>query len=367
MQKLAKLIINKEYKKLLPTLSKEEYEALKQSIQTEGQHFPITINPQNIILDGHNRYRICLELGLEPKYEVKSFPDGLLEQKFVIEVNLRRRHLNDLQKTELGLPLEEINKELAKQRMSEAGKIGRNIQLGVSSNELPPTEGQARDITAKTIGISATTYHRAKTILQKGSEKLKQKARKGQISINAAYMQINRAEKHENTPDLPKGAFDVIYADPPWKYDFCLEGDPRQHYQVMPTKEICELEVPKAKDAILFLWATNPKLEEALQVIKAWGFTYKTNLVWVKNRKGPGYYFQSKHELLLVAKCGNIPPPTGANRPPSVLEADQRNHSQKPDEIYSLIERMYPNRKYLELFARNNRDGWFSWGLQNEG
>lgn len=194
-----------------------------------------------------------------------------------------------MQRTELGLPLLKINKKLAKQRMSKAGKIGVEIREGrVSSNELPLAEGQARDVTAKEIGLSPTTFQRALTVLEKGSEQLKEKVRKGQTSINAAYIQINRAEKHENTPDLPDGEFDVIYADPPWKYDFCLEGDPRQHYQVMPTNEVCELEIPKAENAILFLWATNPKLEDALKVIRAWGFTYKTNLVWVKNRKGPG-------------------------------------------------------------------------------
>jgi len=352
--------VKSEYEELLPKLSTKEYEALKLSIKTEGQQLPIIINQQNMILDGHNRYNICMELGVEPKYELKTFPNKLVEKKFVIEVNLKRRHLNDFQKTELAIPLEQIERELAKQRHEEQrGENGRYQPL--SSNELEG--GQARDIVAKAAGISPTTYHRAKTVTQKGSEQLKQKVRKGKTSINAAYIQINRAEKHKNTPVLPDGKFDVIYADPPWKYDFCLEGDPRQHYQVVSTQEICELQIPAVNDAILFLWATNPKLEDALRVIKAWGFKYKTNLVWVKNRKGPGYYFQSKHELLLVAKRGEIPPPTGANRPPSVLVIDQQQHSQKPTELYNLIETMYPNRKYLELFATEKREKWTSWGL----
>jgi len=357
------LNISNEYEELLPKLSPKEYKALKLSIKTDGQHLPIIINPQNTILDGHNRFNICQELGIEPKCEIATFPNQLLEKKFVIEINLQRRHLNDFQRTELAIPLEEIEKELAKQRQTATlPKEGeKGFQPVCSSNEL--NTGQARDIVAKAAGVSPTTYHRAKTVSQKGSEQLKQKVRKGETSINAAYIQINRAEKHENTPVLPDGKFDVIYADPPWKYDFCLEGDPRQHYQVMSTQKICELQIPAVNDAILFLWATNPKLEDALRVIKAWGFKYKTNLVWVKNRKGPGYYFQSKHELLLIAKRGEIPPPTGANRPPSVLVIDQQQHSQKPTELYNLIETMYPNRKYLELFATEKREKWTSWGL----
>jgi N6-adenosine-specific RNA methylase IME4 len=349
------LHVNSEYEALLPKLSTVEYEALKESIKTEGQHFPLVINEEQTILDGHNRYKICLELGLEPKVEVKTFPSKLLEKKFVIEVNLRRRHLNNFQKAELGFPLLAIETELARQR--------EHKEVDVASIDAT-SKGKATTQVAKKIGLSQATFERAKKIIEKGSEELKEKLRKGQVSINAASIQLNRAEKHQETPVLPDGEFDVIYADPPWQYDFCLEGDPEQHYQVMPTNEICELKVPVAEDAILFLWATNPKLEDALKVIRAWGFTYKTNLVWVKDRKGPGYYFQSKHELLLIAKRGNIPPPTGDNRPPSVLEAKQTNHSQKPSEIYTIIESMYPNRQKLELFSRQKREGWHSWGLE---
>lgn len=349
------LKINPEYEALLPKLSKEEYEALKESIRAEGQHFPIEINNEQVILDGHNRYRICLELGLEPKVEMKTFSSRLLEKKFVIEVNLRRRHLNDFQKVELGFPLLAIEKEFAKERQ---------LKGGLASIE---AKGKASEQVAKKMGLSRATFERAQKVIEKGSEKLKEKLRKNDVSINAAYIQVNRAEKHQETPILPDGEFDVIYADPPWQYDFCLEGSPEQHYQVMPTNEICELKVPVSEDAILFLWATNPKLEDALKVIRAWGFIYKTNLVWVKDRKGPGYYFQSKHELLLVAKRGNIPPPTGDNRSPSVLEAKQTNHSHKPEVFYEIIEKMYPNRKYLELFSRNKREKWTMWGNEANG
>jgi len=152
----------------------------------------------------------------------------------------------------------------------------------------------------------------------------------------------------------------VIYADPPWKYYLPLRGSPP--YPVMSVEEICRLRVPAAENAVLFLWATNPQLREALKVIEAWGFTYVSNLVWVKDKIGTGYYVRGKHELLLIAKRGDMPTPPEEARPPSVLEAPRGKHSEKPEAVYELIENMYPGRRYIELFARNRRSGWESWG-----
>jgi len=84
--------------------------------------------------------------------------------------------------------------------------------------------------------------------------------------------------------------------------------------------------------------------------------------VWIKDKIGTGYYFRGKHELILVAVKGNPLIPEESDRPESVLIAPRTTHSKKPDKIYSIIERMYPNSKYLELFARNTRKGWKSWG-----
>lgn len=136
----------------------------------------------------------------------------------------------------------------------------------------------------------------------------------------------------------------------------------------METDDICRLPVKDiaAKDAVLFMWTTNGHLEEALQVIEAWGFTYKSNMVWAKDRIALGFYFRTKHEILLLATKGNIGAPKPADRPPSALNSPRRRHSQKPDEVYEYIERMYPDPRLhkLELFARNTRPGWHVWGNQ---
>ena len=110
------------------------------------------------------------------------------------------------------------------------------------------------------------------------------------------------------------------------------------------------------------MWATNAKLKDAFKVLEGWGYDYKTNFVWIKNKLGLGNYVRGKHELLLIGKKGKIPTPEEATRPPSIIVANVQEHSKKPEIVYELIESMYPNRQYLELFARNTREGWVSWG-----
>jgi N6-adenosine-specific RNA methylase IME4 len=162
---------------------------------------------------------------------------------------------------------------------------------------------------------------------------------------------------------LPEGLYNVIYADPPWQYDVnFLLASPDSHYSTMKTEEICKMEIPSADDALLFLWATNPLLKDALRVMESWGFSYKTNIVWVKDRIGLGFYVRGQHELLLIGTKGQISPPEESSRVSSVLVSPSNGHSVKPEAVYHIIEQMYPNAKYLELFARQRRQGWEAWG-----
>lgn len=160
--------------------------------------------------------------------------------------------------------------------------------------------------------------------------------------------------------------FDLIYADPPWRYDFAADTGRaiENQYPTMDVDEICELDVPAADDCILFLWATSPKLIEAIDVLQAWGFEYITCAVWDKGKIGMGYYFRQQHELLLVGKKGDMPAPGPQSRVSSVIRVDSGKHSAKPHEVYDIIERMYPELDKVELFARNTREGWYSWGNQ---
>lgn len=172
-----------------------------------------------------------------------------------------------------------------------------------------------------------------------------------------------------NTPPLPDGKFSLIYGDPPWKYEHAKSENRaiETNYQTMTLDEICGLRVLgiAADDCVLFLWATSPKLAEAMEVIESWGFTYRTCMVWVKDKIGMGYYARQQHELLLIAARGSLPVPLPKNRPSSIIEAPRLRHSEKPKEIYKLIETMYPKSAKIELFSRAPQDGWETWGHES--
>jgi N6-adenosine-specific RNA methylase IME4 len=177
------------------------------------------------------------------------------------------------------------------------------------------------------------------------------------------------AVSEANAPlDGSIGVFPILYADPPWRYEHAV-SDSRaieNQYPTMTLEEICALRVADVctPDAVLFLWATSPKLAESIRVLDAWGFNYRTCAVWVKEQLGMGYYFRQKHELLLVATRGAPPAPAPDARPASVVMAPRTKHSAKPPEFYDLIERMYPSLPKLELFCRSPRQGWKAWGNQ---
>jgi N6-adenosine-specific RNA methylase IME4 len=165
------------------------------------------------------------------------------------------------------------------------------------------------------------------------------------------------------------GEYDVIYADPPWRYDFSetTSRDIENQYPTMAIDDIKAMKVPSASNAVLLLWATAPKLREALDVMSAWGFEYKTCAVWDKVKIGMGYWFRGQHEMLLVGTKGQYSPPPPELRISSVYTEARREHSEKPKHYYDMIETMFPGRSYLELFARKrNNDKWEVWGNQIE-
>jgi len=178
---------------------------------------------------------------------------------------------------------------------------------------------------------------------------------------------INAA--NEPLADLPP--VPVLYADPPWQYEHVKTENRaiENQYPTMDLDAICALPVSTVatSDAVLFLWATSPKLAEAIRVIDAWGFTYRTCLVWVKDKIGMGYYARQQHELLLVAARGELPVPLPEHRPSSVITESRGDHSAKPAIVYDLIDRMYPGFLKRELFNRHGlpRPGWAKpWGNQ---
>lgn len=191
------------------------------------------------------------------------------------------------------------------------------------------------------------------------------KAVEEKLSVRELRNEIKRDNNPFEVQLIPEGMFDLIYCDPPWKYDFA-ETDNRKienQYPTMDINDICSMQLPNIADnALLLIWATSPKLKEAIKVIDSWGFEYKTHGIWDKQKIGMGYWFRGQHELLIVATKGNFSPPIPEHRESSIYSESRTNHSVKPNYYYEWIEKSFPNTNKIELFARNKRDGWEAWG-----
>jgi N6-adenosine-specific RNA methylase IME4 len=160
--------------------------------------------------------------------------------------------------------------------------------------------------------------------------------------------------------------FKVIYADPPWQYgNQGTRAATNNHYPTMPLDEIAALPVRDVADdeSILFLWVTNGFLFESKRVIDAWGFTFKSSMVWVKPQMGIGNYVRNAHEMLLICNRGGFIP--NGKSQISWLSIPRTKHSKKPHEFRKVIEKMAPGPR-LEMFARDQFDGWTTWGNQAE-
>jgi ParB/RepB/Spo0J family partition protein len=181
-------------------------------------------------------------------------------------------------------------------------------------------------------------------------------------NVQAKRVEIEAEADRRNTlPNQPKDApATVIIADPPWRYDFA-ETDNRQIENQYPTADVDEIctWTPKniADDCVLLLWATAPKLIEALTVLQAWGFEYKTCAVWDKEKIGMGYWFRGQHELLLVGTRGKAQPPNESQRVSSIFRETRGRHSAKPECFYSWVRLAFAGAVIQEEFQRTQRQG----------
>lgn len=189
------------------------------------------------------------------------------------------------------------------------------------------------------------------------------------------------ATKHVPTPaeDLLESfrghQFGTILADPPWQFTNRTGKMAPEHrrllrYPTMTLNDILDLPIAELSlpQSHLYLWVPNALIFEGLEVMKRWGFTYKTNLVWYKVRKdggpdgrGVGFYFRNVTELVLFGTRGSLRTFQPGRRQVNVITSRKREHSRKPDELYDVIEDCSPG-PYLELFARRTRPDWSQWG-----
>lgn len=195
------------------------------------------------------------------------------------------------------------------------------------------------------------------------------------LDVSATDKKERRAERERELATrqaaLPDKRYGVIYADPEWRFevysrDTGMDRAADNHYPTSGTDDICARPVADiaADDCVLFLWATVPMLPDALRVMDAWGFQYKSHCVWAKDRIGTGYWFRNQHEILLVGTRGNVPAPAMGTQVESLVDAPVGRHSEKPEQFHELIEKYFPNLPKIELNARASRPGWDAWGYE---
>lgn len=380
------------YADLFPLIEGESFTELVADVKANDLHEKIDVWG-GAILDGRNRYLAALAAGLidaddgpdRGKYFRRFMPEVDGDPlAYVISKNLRRRHLDESQRAMVAARLS----TMPSHRPAGSDK----------SANLPTSQPEA----AKKLSISERALRHAKAVQHNGAPELISAVEMGHLAVsaaerasklsveiqreiarqavagdaNAARNVINQETRTARETELaakqtalPTKKYGVIYADPEWRFevysrDTGMDRSADNHYSTTATDAICERPVCDiaADDAALFLWATVPMLPDALKVMSAWGFTYKSHCMWRKDRIGTGYWFRNAHELLLVGTRGNVPAPAMGTQFESVVDAPVGKHSEKPDAFYELIETYFPNLPKIELNARRARAGWDAWG-----
>ena len=384
---MQELKINPTFRDLIPPLSPYELEALEAEIRHWARAYAPIITWNGTIVDGHHRYEICKKYNLpfkvqrvEDAHNVK-FEDENDAEIWILENNFARRNLNDFLKGELILAL----KPRLKKQAEKASKSNL-VQFQVTDNQestdfqnfgsrTPKSQKEWHESSVegklgKKAGISREQVRKIDKLKEPGvcTDKEIKQLREGKVKISKKFMEKRREKRVEDlqATEFPEGKYRVIYADPPWEY-----GDNRtsgmggavEQYPTMPLEDICNLPVPEITDenAVLFLWATTPLIQEGLDVMKAWGFEYKTLFTWDKVRPFPGNYNSVRQEFLLLGTKGRCLPDCDG-RPQSIIRVEKGRHSEKPERFREIIETQYKYGNRVELFARKKMEGWDVYG-----
>ena len=359
------LIINPVFQALIPPLSNEEYAQLEENLRKNGIREAISIWGDTIV-DGHNRYEIAAKYNLTyttVSYEFECEDDVKL---WIFKNQIGRRNLSPFERVRLALHLEPVFAERAK--MQQIRKPMESVRQ-ISAEQIPIN---TRNAIADISSVSHDTVSKVKKILDVGAPEILEKLQRGDLnySVNKAYLESCSKERKENVPlsndmkyslSIPNSDFSVIYADPPWEPKFLNDqsDSSKSNSYTMKFGDLRKLGIPAADDAILLLWSYTSILDKALQLMNAWGFKYRTNIIWDKQQVELGQYVRGQHEMLLIGIKGNFNPPAEDVRVASVYSEESGKQKTKPKWFYEQIEKMFPNEKYLELFASNkHNDRW---------
>ena len=380
---------------LFPLMEGAAFDELAGDIRTNGQREDI-VTLDGLILDGRNRYRGCLAAGVAPRFRqfASNCGDGDDPLGFVVSKNLKRRHLNESQRAMVAA-------RLATMRQGERTDLQPSATL--------PKVAQPH--AAALMNVSERLLRSAKTVQENGAPALVRAVEQGRLSVsegaiaarlnpeqqekiaaaaevgqkNAMRMIVKRSARDTREAalgsaqaagnlKLPEKRYGVIVADPEWRFEprsreTGMDRAADNHYPTSCTEVIAARDVASiaTNDCVLFLWATAPMLPQALAVMAAWGFDYKTHLVWHKlrdgNARGIGYWVTGEHELLLIGTRGQIPAPAAAMCASLIAAPWQGRHSAKPEVFLQIIEREFPTVPKIELNRRGPpRLGWSAWG-----
>lgn len=370
-----------------PLMSAERLEDLAHSIRESGLIVPIVLCDGQV-LDGRNRLQACEMAGVAPRF---IHYDGN-PYEYSWDMNGARRDLEAGQRAAIRLLLDRDSEgwhEAQRKKVDEANrkrsqatkeqhKVGNprvgKISGGISP-DIPPEVKKEKERTsvelAARAGVGEATAARVQAVAN-ADESLLVDVASGAVKLTEASRIVKQRKIAERGQPMPTAnQHRVIYADPPWKYNDSRAGladyahtAAEDQYPTMSVADLCALDVKAMAepDAVLFCWATFPLLPDALQVVKAWGFTYKTAFVWHKMRTNFGHYHTASAELLLVCTRGSCTPDADA-REPQVIEIPRTRHSAKPEAFRELVDRMYPYGPRIELFRRGDAPkGWAVWG-----
>ena len=371
--------IDPEFKDLIPALTKEEYKQLEANILSEGIRDSLLVW-NGILIDGHNRYEIATKYGLSYDVQEMEFADRAEAERWIILNQFGRRNLSAYDRSVLALKLKPIVTAKAIEKERE-----RKTTFQKSEKSSLPKINTTKEI-AKAAGVSHDTIAKVEKIQAKATPEIKKAVKSGEMSINQAYQATRREEKKAEVKkriddyakvqtgviDIKKAEkkYNIIYADPPWRYWESGNKNQSEHYSTMTIEDICNLPIKDiaADDSVLFLWVTYPILDSAFKVIESWGFKYSTAaFVWVKKNKtadtpffGCGAWTRANSELCLLATRGSVQRLDATIS--QVIESPIEEHSKKPDVVRELIERLVGKLPRVELFCRHPADGWDVWG-----
>ena len=363
MQQDIRLVIDPDFEGRLDPLAPEEEALLEQSLVDDGCLDPLKVW-NGILIDGHNRKRLCEKHGIPYKVAKVDFDSREDALDWVDRQQLGRRNLT---RDQFLILIGRIYNRRKNGRGGDRKSKCQNDTL-IDTADSVASEYAISPATVKRAGKLAAAVDndaalkeavRAKVPLKQVISGRKKEKREADLARQREAIESGKVE-------LPSGLFEVVVMDPPWAYgrEFDPDGSRVANpYPEMTQGQLLELQPPFAKDCVLFLWTTHSFIFDAKALLDRWGFTYKATMVWDKQSLGMGAWLRMQCEFCLIGVRGR---PTWSNTTwRDIISERRREHSRKPDAFYKMVEDVTVGRR-LDYFSREQREGWESFGNETK-